>query len=146
MTHRIADTFYDALAKLSLQEQKQVKQSAFYFQMDPSLLGFSTHRVDRARDPDFWTARVNRDIRMVIHKKDGQSLLARIGHSSPPHYAVPRSVEPAVRCGLQLQVVLGAPARLGVIFLRVKTSSSDLASWLGHLLDLLEGLIKLVRE
>lgn len=37
MTHRIADTFYDALAKLSPQEQKAVKQSAFDFQMDPSL-------------------------------------------------------------------------------------------------------------
>jgi hypothetical protein len=29
VTHRIADTFYDALSKLTPQEQKAVKQSAF---------------------------------------------------------------------------------------------------------------------
>lgn len=38
------------------------------------------HRVDRARDKFFWTARVNRDVRLVVHKKDGNTLLAWVGH------------------------------------------------------------------
>lgn len=38
------------------------------------------HRVDRAKDPHFWTARVNRDLRLVLHKKDGATLLAWVGH------------------------------------------------------------------
>lgn len=100
MTHRIADTFYDALAKLTPQEQKAVKQSAFDFQMDPSLPGFSMHRVDRARDPNFWTARVNRDIRMVIHKADGDTLLAWVGHHDDAYrWAETRRIENHPRTG-----------------------------------------------
>ncbi|WP_425044651.1 UvrD-helicase domain-containing protein [Primorskyibacter sp. S87] len=105
MTHRIADTFYDALAKLTQQEQKQVKTAAFDFQMDPSLPGLSMHRVDRARDPNFWTARVNRDIRMVIHKKDGQTLLAWVGHhDSAYRWAETRRIESHPRTG-SIQIV-----------------------------------------
>ncbi|RKF13525.1 DNA helicase [Roseovarius spongiae] len=100
MTHRIADTFYDALEKLHPQEQKAVKQSAFDFQMDPSLPGFSMHRVDRARDPNFWTARVNRDIRMVIHKAKGDTLLAWVGHHDAAYrWAETRRIESHPRTG-----------------------------------------------
>ncbi|MBY6164168.1 UvrD-helicase domain-containing protein [Mameliella alba] len=105
MTHLIADTFYDALAKLTPQEQKQVKTSAFDFQMDPSLPGLQMHRVDRARDPNFWTARVNRDIRMVIHKKEGQSLLAWVGHHDAAYrWAETRRIESHPRTGA-IQIV-----------------------------------------
>ena len=100
MTHRIADTFYDALSKLTPQEQKAVKQSAFDFQMDPTLPGFSMHRVDRARDPNFWTARVNRDIRMVIHKTEGDTLLAWVGHHDDAYrWAETRRIENHPRTG-----------------------------------------------
>lgn len=100
MTHRIADTFYDALGNLSPQEQKAVKQSAFDFQMDPSLPGFSMHRVERARDPNFWTARVNRDIRMVIHKTNGDTLLAWVGHHDDAYrWAQTRRIENHPRTG-----------------------------------------------
>ncbi|UTH47586.1 AAA family ATPase [Loktanella salsilacus] len=100
MTHRIADTFYDALGKLAPLEQKAVKQSAFDFQMDPSLPGFSMHRVDRARDPNFWTARVSRDIRMVIHKASGDTLLAWVGHHDDAYrWAETRRIESHPRTG-----------------------------------------------
>ena len=100
MTHRIADTFYDAIDKLHPQEQKAVKQSAFDFQMDPGLPGFSMHRVDRARDPNFWTARVNRDIRMVIHKANGDTLLAWVGHHDDAYrWAETRRIESHPRTG-----------------------------------------------
>ncbi len=80
MTFRIADTFSDALVKLSGQEQKVAKTAAFDVQMNPDNPGLQMHRVDRARDPHFWTARANRDIRLVLHKKDGATLLAWVGH------------------------------------------------------------------
>lgn len=105
MTHRIADTFYDALAKLTPQEQKAVKQSAFDFQMDPSLPGFSMHRVDRAKDPNFWTARVTRDIRMVIHKSGGDTLLAWVGHHDAAYrWAETRRIEAHPKTGA-IQIV-----------------------------------------
>jgi len=80
MTFRIADTFSDALTKLSGQEQKAAKTAAFDVQINPENPGLQMHRVDRAKDPHFWTARVNRDVRLVLHKKDGATLLAWVGH------------------------------------------------------------------
>lgn len=80
MTLRIADTFTDALTRLTGQEQAAVKQAAFDLQVNPASPGLSLHRVDRARDKDFWTARVNRDIRIVLHKRGSDTLLAWVGH------------------------------------------------------------------
>ena len=80
MAFRIADTFSDSLTKLTNQEQKAVKTAAFDLQMNPDSPGLSMHRVDRAKDRYFWTARVNRDIRLVVHKKDKDTLLAWVGH------------------------------------------------------------------
>lgn len=80
MAFRIADTFSDSLTKLTNLEQKAVKTAAFDLQMNPDSPGLSMHRVDRAKDRYFWTARVNRDIRLVIHKKDQDTLLAWVGH------------------------------------------------------------------
>jgi mRNA-degrading endonuclease RelE of RelBE toxin-antitoxin system len=80
MAFRIADTFSDSLTKLTNQEQKAVKTAAFDLQMNPDSPGLSMHRVDRAKDRYFWTARVNRDIRLVVHKKDRDTLLAWVGH------------------------------------------------------------------
>ncbi|WP_170756487.1 3'-5' exonuclease [Ruegeria lacuscaerulensis] len=80
MNFRIADTFSTSLAKLTNQEQSAVKQTAFDLQMNPSNPGHSFHRVDRARDKNFWTVRVNRDIRMVVHKQGANMLLAYVGH------------------------------------------------------------------
>ena len=100
MTHRIADTFYDALNKLSQQEQKIVKQSVFDFQIDPSKASFSIHKVDRGRDPNLWTARVNRDIRMVVHKQDGNTLLAWVGHHDAAYrWAETRRIESHPKTG-----------------------------------------------
>ena len=105
MTHRIADTFYDSLGKLTAQEQKAVKTTVFDFQMDPSLPGLSMHRVDRARDPNFWTARVNRDIRMVVHKREQDTLLAWVGHHDDAYrWAETRRIESHPKTGA-IQIV-----------------------------------------
>ncbi|MDV7145648.1 3'-5' exonuclease [Tropicimonas sp. TH_r6] len=100
MTFRIADTFSDSLAKLAAQEQKAVKTAAFDLQMNPASPGLSMHRVDRARDPDFWTARVNRDIRLVLHKRDGATLLAWVGHHDDAYkWAETRRIDTHPRTG-----------------------------------------------
>ena len=80
MTFRIADTFTAALDRLTAQEKAAAKQAAFDLQVDPSAPGLSLHRVDRSRDRDFWTARVTRDLRLVLHKRAGDTLLAWVGH------------------------------------------------------------------
>ena len=50
MQFRIADTFTDSLAKLTRDEQKAAKTTAFDLQIDPSGPGLSFHKLDRAND------------------------------------------------------------------------------------------------
>ena len=68
MQFRIADTFTDSLAKLTGDEQKAVKTAAFDLQMNPAHPGLKLHQVDRAKDKDFWSVRVSRDIRLIAHR------------------------------------------------------------------------------
>lgn len=80
MEFRIADTFTSSLAKLTNEEQKAVKTTAFDLQMDPSSPGMQFHRVDGSRDPNFWSVRVSRDIRLIVHKSAASLLLCYVGH------------------------------------------------------------------
>ena len=68
MTFLIADTFTDSLARLTGDEQKAAKTTAFDLQMDPSAPGLSFHKLDKAKDKRFWSVRVNADIRLIVHK------------------------------------------------------------------------------
>ncbi len=80
MTVLIANSFTKSLGKLTGQEQSQVKITVFDIQTNQESSGLSIHRIDRCRDPNFWSARVNRDIRIVLHKRDGNTLLSYVAH------------------------------------------------------------------
>ncbi|HFD11713.1 MAG TPA: DNA helicase [Crenotrichaceae bacterium] len=80
MQFRISDTFTDSLAKLSGDEQKSTKTTAFDLQLNPANPGFRFHKLDRARDKDFWSVRVNRDIRIIVHKTEASLLLCYVDH------------------------------------------------------------------
>ena len=76
----IADTFTDSLAKLTGEEQKAVKTSAFDLQLNPAQPGMQFHKLDKVRDPNFWSVRVNRDVRLIVHKTDTSLLLCYVDH------------------------------------------------------------------
>lgn len=80
MDFLIADTFTASLARLTGDEQKAVKTTAFDLQMDPVNPGMQFHKVDRARDKNFWSVRVGRDIRLIIHRTAGSLLLCYVDH------------------------------------------------------------------
>lgn len=80
MDFRIADTFTASLARLNGAEQKAVKTTAFDLQLDPSSPGLRSHRLDRPRDPNFWSVRANEDIRLIIHRTQASLLLCYVGH------------------------------------------------------------------
>lgn len=80
MEFRIADTFTSSLARLTGDEQKAAKTKAFDLQMDPAGNGMSFHKLDKAKDPNFWSVRVNRDIRLIVHKTAGSLLLCYVDH------------------------------------------------------------------
>jgi len=96
----IADTFTDSLARLNAQEQKSVKTKAFDLQMDPANPGMKLHRIERAREPDFWSVRVSRDLRIIIHRKGGAFLLCYAGHHDDAYrWAERRKIEIHPRTG-----------------------------------------------
>lgn len=100
MDFRIADTFTDALARLPAAEQKAVKTSAFDLQLDPTAPGLSMHRIDASRDPNFWSVRVNRDIRIIVHKTQASLLLAYVDHHDKAYsWAQRRRIEAHPRTG-----------------------------------------------
>ena len=70
----IADTFTDSLARLTGDEQKAAKTTAFDLQLNPANPGMSLHKLDRARDKHFWSVAVNSDLRLIVHKSPGSRL------------------------------------------------------------------------
>lgn len=80
MNFRIADTFTDSLARLTGDEQKAVKTTAFDLQINPANTGMSFHRLDKSKDKNFWSLRVNADIRLIVHKTESSLLLCYVDH------------------------------------------------------------------
>src|SRR5215468_3286372 len=80
MDFRIADTFTDSLARLTGEEQKAVKTTAFDLQVNPANPGMSFHKLDKARDKNFWSVRVSSDIRLIVHRSEASLLLCYVGH------------------------------------------------------------------
>lgn len=80
MNFRIADTFTDSLARLTSEEQKAVKTTAFDLQMNLSAPGLSFHKLDKTRDKHFWSVRVSGDVRIIVHKNADSLLLCYVDH------------------------------------------------------------------
>jgi mRNA-degrading endonuclease RelE of RelBE toxin-antitoxin system len=80
MEFRIADTFTDSLAKLTGEEQKAVKTTAFDLQLNPASPGMQLHKLDKARDARFWSVRVGRDVRLIVQKTEASLLLCYVDH------------------------------------------------------------------
>ena len=80
MEFRIADTFTDSLAKLTGEEQKAVKTTAFDLQLNPANPGMQFHKLEAARDQNFWSVRVTKDIRLIVHRHERSLLLCYVSH------------------------------------------------------------------
>jgi hypothetical protein len=101
----IADTFTSSFNRLSGLDQKAVKASVFDLQMDPSGNGLQLHRIDKSKDQNFWSARVNRDIRLIVHKTGGSLLVAYVDHHDDAYaWAERRRIEAHPRTGA-IQIV-----------------------------------------
>ncbi|MFA6242300.1 MAG: UvrD-helicase domain-containing protein, partial [Candidatus Hydrogenedentales bacterium] len=100
MEFRIADTFTDSLTRLTGEEQKAAKTTAFDLQLNPANPGMSFHKLDKARDKNFSSVRVGSDLRMIVHKTDSSLLLCYVGHHDPAYrWAERRKLEVHPRTG-----------------------------------------------
>ncbi|MDP1561908.1 MAG: hypothetical protein Q8M16_11065 [Pirellulaceae bacterium] len=70
---------------MTTDEQKAVKTTAFDMQLNPANPGMQLHKLDRAKDKNFWSVRVSRDIRLIVHKTDSSLLLCYVDHHDPAY-------------------------------------------------------------
>jgi superfamily I DNA/RNA helicase/mRNA-degrading endonuclease RelE of RelBE toxin-antitoxin system len=80
MEFRIADTFTGSLAKLTGEEQKAAKTAAFDLQLNPAHPSLQFHKLDKAKDSNFWSIRVGRDLRIIVHRTGTSLLLCYVNH------------------------------------------------------------------
>jgi hypothetical protein len=105
MEFRIADTFTAALARLNAHEQKAAKTAAFDLQLDPSRPGLQFHRINKSKDANFWSIRVNADIRIIVHKTASSFLLCYVAHHDEAYdWATRRRIEAHPKTGA-IQIV-----------------------------------------
>ena len=94
MQFRIADTFTDSLAKLTNEQQRAAKTTAFDLQTNIAHPGLRMHRVTGARDPDFWSASVNLDLRIILHRQGENVVLCYVdSHDDAYRWAERRRLE-----------------------------------------------------
>ena len=94
MDLRIADTFTDSLARLTGDEQKTVKTTAFDLQLNPAYPSMSLHRIEQSKDKHFWSVRAGSDIRIVLHKTQASLLLCYVDHHDKAYdWAARRKLE-----------------------------------------------------
>ncbi len=94
MEFRIAETFTDSLSRLTGEEQKAVKTTAFDLQLNAANPGLSFHKLENAKDKNFWSVRVNRDIRLIVHRTSGSLLLCYVDHHDAAYdWAERRKIE-----------------------------------------------------
>jgi superfamily I DNA/RNA helicase/mRNA-degrading endonuclease RelE of RelBE toxin-antitoxin system len=80
MQFLIADTFTDSLSRLTGDEQKAVKTTAFDLQTNPAHPSLQFHKLEKAKDRRFWSVRGSRDLRLIVHKGDDSLLLCYVAH------------------------------------------------------------------
>jgi superfamily I DNA/RNA helicase len=100
MDFLIADTFTDSLGRLTGDAQKAVKVTVFDLQANPASPGLSFHKLDKAKDKNFWSVRVNADIRLIVHRTAGSLLLCYVDHHDAAYaWAERRRLETHPRTG-----------------------------------------------
>jgi hypothetical protein len=80
MRFLLADSFTAALARLPAADANAVKTTVVDLQIDASGKGLSFRRIDRSKDPNFWSVRVSRDLRLIVHKTEDSLLLTYVDH------------------------------------------------------------------
>ena len=94
MQFRIADTFTASLGRLPNEQQRAAKTTAFDLQTNPSQPGLGVHKLSNTRDPNFWSARVTLDLRIIFHRAGEDVVLCYVGrHDDAYRWAERRKLE-----------------------------------------------------
>jgi len=106
LTFLISDTFTDSLARLTGDEQKAVKTTAFELQLatghqlPATAPGMRFHKLDGAKDKNLWSVSVSMDIRMIVHKTSDSLMLCYVDHHDKAYqWAAHRKIETHPKTG-----------------------------------------------
>lgn len=80
MDFLLAETFNDSLTRLTSDEQRDVKVTVVDLQLNPKSTGMQFHKLDRAKDKNFWSVRVSRDIRLIVHRTNTSMMVCYVDH------------------------------------------------------------------
>ena len=129
MEFRIADTFTDSLGRLTCDEQKAVKTTAFDLQLNPANPGMQFHKLERGRDKRFWSVRVNLDLRLIVHRSEASLLLCYVDHHDRAYaWAQRRKLEVHPTTGAMQLVEVRETARQVVVPVFVPPAATDAAA------------------
>ena len=94
MQFRIADTFTSGLARLPNEQQKEAKTTAFDLQTNLAHPGLRLHKLTGTKDPNFWSALVNLDLRIILHRTGENIVLCYVArHDDAYQWAERRRLE-----------------------------------------------------
>jgi hypothetical protein len=90
--------------------------------MNPMNPGMSFHKLDKARDRNFWSVRVGSDIRLIVHKTQGSLLLCYADHHDKAYdWAERRKLETHPKTGAAQLVEIRETVREVVVPVYVHT-------------------------
>ena len=100
MNFIIYSTFQNSLDRLQADDQKQAKITAMDLQLNPNNPGHNFHKLDRAKDPRFWSVRVNRDLRIIVFRDASRLILCYVNHHDKAYrWAQKRKLETNPKTG-----------------------------------------------
>lgn len=129
----ISDTFTDSLARLTGDEQKATKTTAFDLQVNAAGHGMSFHKLDKAKDKNFWSVRVSSDIRLIVHKTQNSLLLCYVDHHDKTYdWAERRKLETHPKTGAAQLVEIRETVKEAMVPVYVQPPPAH-AAQTGHL-------------
>jgi hypothetical protein len=95
-------------------------------QLNPTSPGISFHKLDKAKDKNFWSARVNPEIRLIVHKTAGSLLLCYVDrHDKAYEWAERRKLETHPKTGAAQLVEIRETVKEVVVPIYVRTERPE---------------------
>lgn len=76
----MSNTFFNSLKELTGEQNAIAARTLLQLSASPKSNALQFHRLSGCKDPNFWSVRVNDDIRIIIHQSEGNRVLCYVDH------------------------------------------------------------------
>lgn len=77
---QLAETFKNAIVRLTDREQKIVKVCVCDLHINPNAPALQLHRITHAKDKKLWSARVNNNLRLILYRSGSTTEVLYVDH------------------------------------------------------------------